>query len=90
MQYNYRRPPILKSPTEFSEYVKAFIVDRKGELIGLVLSDETHSFIQFFDDKNITSLIVIDKRTKEVEFDAEVFIKSPKELLNRIYQKMVK
>jgi hypothetical protein len=56
----------------------------------LVLSDETHSFIQFFDDKNITSLIVIDKRTKEVEFDAEVFIKSPKELLNRIYQKMVK
>jgi hypothetical protein len=88
------RPPILKSTNEFSEFVKGFIIDKNGELVGLVLSRGNLSFIQFLVGKKekkmiVTPLIVWDKEKREVDIDAEVFYNSPKEFLNKIYKKMM-
>jgi hypothetical protein len=78
------RPPILNKEGKLSDNVKARIIDRKGELCGLILADDNKSYIYLLDETS--AVITFDKNTGKIEMAKEVFIKNPKELLSKVTQ----
>jgi folate-dependent tRNA-U54 methylase TrmFO/GidA len=76
------RPPVLTPDKKLSDKVKYVIRDRVDNIVGVVFSDEEKLIIEFFD--RIAPIIVFDKRTKEFIFDAEIYEKDPKPVLNRL------
>jgi len=81
MEESIRRPNILDKDGKLSENVKGFIVDRRGELIGLVLSDFDRLIIEFLGKKS--PMIVFDKRRDETEIVFEEFPIDPRRVLRK-------
>jgi hypothetical protein len=78
-----RRPPILNPDGKtLSDNVRGIIRDRKGEIVGLLLVCEENSIVYLFAEESIG--ISYDRKTGELELMKEIYLKNPKEVINRL------
>lgn len=81
MMEEIKRPKILERNGKLSEYVKGFIVDRSGGVIGVVLVDSKRLVIEFFG--RVSPMLVYDKITGEADIMFEEFPTDPRKVLKR-------
>jgi len=88
MEETTKRPPIMNGNGKLSDNVKGLIVDREGQLIGVILISNDKLIIEFFG--KTSPMIAYNKWSGEAEVLFEEFPADPRRILKKFIEARVK